>query len=144
FGARRRLHNRLCGTRRELDEDVSGTRRRLLQGAIGAAFAAWYPATRADDPFAPPPLRYPSLDLRGPGGLTARDLLNRGYWPVPALPPATGRIESREIAENVYLLTGSGCNVVAVTTGGGTLLIDGGREEHSAAPLAAVAEIGRA
>lgn len=95
----------------------------------------------ADDPFAPPPLSYPSLDLPGPGGLTARDLLNSGYWPVPSLPPATGRIESREIANNVHLLTGAGCNVVAVTTGGGALLIDGGLDVHSAALLATAADL---
>ena len=117
------------------------TRRRFVKSALGAtAAAAWFPVW-ADDPFAPPPLTYPSLDLPGPGGLTARDLLNRGYWPVPALPPASGRIESVEIAADVHLLTGAGCNVVAVTTGGGTLLIDGGREEHSEALLAAVAEL---
>src|SRR5690606_35150257 len=101
-----------------------------------AAYPAW-----ADNPFAPPPLTYSSLDLPGPGGLTARDLLNRGYWPVPALPPARGQIESRAIAENTYLLTGSGCNVIAVTTGGGALLIDGGREEHAEALLAAIAAL---
>src|SRR5690606_24759154 len=118
----------------------SGTRRWFMQGTLGAAAAAWSRAF-ADDPFAPPPLGYPSLDLPGPGGLTARDLLNRGYWPVPSVPPASGRIESAEIAENVHLLTGSGCNVVAVTTGGGTLLVDGGREEHAEALLAAAAEL---
>lgn len=121
--------------------DRAGTRRDFIKSTLGVAAAAAVSPALADDPFAPPPLTYPSLDLRGPGGLTARDLLNRGYWPVPALPPASGRIESREIAENVYVLTGSGCNVVAVTTGGGTLLIDGGREEHSAALLAAVADL---
>src|SRR5690606_22857512 len=121
--------------------DRAGTRRDFIKSTLGVAAAAAVSPALADDPFAPPPLTYPSLDLRGPGRLAARDLLNRGYWPVPALPPASGRIESREIAENVYVLTGSGCNVVAVTTGGGTLLIDGGREEHSAALLAAVADL---
>ena len=120
-----------------------GARRRFVKGALGAAAAAWWPAwaDNENNPFALPPLTYPSLDLKGPGGLTARDILNRGYWPVPCLPPASGAIETTEIAENVYVLTGSGCNVVAVTTGRGTLLIDGGREEHSEALLAAVAEL---
>jgi glyoxylase-like metal-dependent hydrolase (beta-lactamase superfamily II) len=118
--------------------EARSTRRQFLTQALGAAAAACHPAW-ADDPFAPPPLSYPSLDLPGPGGLTSRDLLNRGYWPVPALPPANGQIDSIEIAAGVHWLTGSGCNVVAVTTGGGALLIDGGREEHSEALLAAVA-----
>src|SRR5690606_11648565 len=117
------------------------TRRQLLKGALSAAGAACCPAAWADDPFAPPPLTYPSLDLPGPGGLTARDLLNRGYWPVPSVPPASGRIETVEIAENVHVLTRAGCNVVAVTGGGRTLLIDGGREEHSEALLDAVAAL---
>src|SRR5690606_24273913 len=39
------------------------------------------------------------------------------------------------------VLTGAGCNVVAVTGGGRTLLIDGGREEHSEALLDAVAAL---
>jgi cyclase len=120
---------------------LSRTRRRFLQRALGTAAAAAFVPAWADNPFAPAPLTYPSLDLPGPGGLTARDLLNRGYWPVPALPPASGQIESTQIANNVHLLNGAGCNVVAVTTGGGALLIDGGREEHSAALLAAVAEL---
>lgn len=118
-----------------------GERRRFVKSIFGAAVASAWCSASADNPFAPPPLRYPSLKLPGPGGLTARDLLNRGYWPVPALPPASGRIESVEIAENVHVMRGAGCNVVAVATGGGTLLIDGGREEHSAALLAAAAAL---
>lgn len=124
-----------------MSNEPCSTRRRFVKGAVGAAAAAASYSAWADDPFAPPPLAHPSLDLPGPGGLTARDLLNRGYWPVPALPPASGRIESVEIADNVHLLTGSGCNVVAVTTGGGTLLIDGGRQAYADALLAAVAEL---
>lgn len=116
-------------------------RRRLIRGALGAAAAtvAW-PAW-AEHPFAPPPLTYPSLDLPGPGGLTARDLLNRGYWPVPALPPASGTITSRQIADNVHVLSGAGCNAVAVPTGGGALLIDSGLPAHAEALLAAVADL---
>jgi glyoxylase-like metal-dependent hydrolase (beta-lactamase superfamily II) len=116
-------------------------RRKFIQCALGSvAGAAWCTAW-AQNPFAPPPLDYPSLDLPGPGGLTARDLLNSGYWPVPALPPASGRIETTEIADNVHLLTGAGCNAVAVATGGGAILVDGGREEYSGALLAAVSEL---
>lgn len=122
------------------------TRRKFCKGALGAtgaAFSCCIPGTgwAAPNPFAAPPLDYPSLDLPGPGGLTTRDLLNRGYWPVPALPPATGRIEAQQIATQVHLLTGAGCNVLAVTTGDGVILVDGGREEYSAALLAAVARL---
>lgn len=121
---------------------VGTSRRRFFKGALGAAlsYGALGPAWAAS-PFAPPPLDYASLDLPGPGGLTTRDQLNRGYWPVPALPPASGRIEARQIAANVHLLTGAGCNAVAVTTGGGAILVDGGREEHAAALLAAIARL---
>ena len=70
------------------------TRRRLFRGALGAAGAALSCSTLgraawAASPFAPPPLEHPSPGLPGPGGLTSRDLLNRGYWPVPALPPGS-------------------------------------------------------
>ncbi len=117
------------------------TRRQFMKQALGAVAATACCSVRADNPFAPPPLAYPSLDLPGPGGLTSRDLLNRGYWPTPALPPASGRIDARRIAEHVFLLSGAGCNVIAVTTGGGALLIDGGLETHAPALLAAVAEL---
>jgi glyoxylase-like metal-dependent hydrolase (beta-lactamase superfamily II) len=116
-------------------------RRRFLRGALGVAVATVSLPSGAENPFAPPPLTYPSLDLPGPGGLTARDLLNRGYWPVPSLPPASGQISSRQIADSVYLLTGAGCNAIAVPTGGGALLIDGGLHAHAEALLAAVADL---
>jgi cyclase len=54
---------------------------------------------------------------------------------------AETRIESRQLADNVHLLSGARANVVAVTTGGGALLVDGGAEAHSGALLAAVAEL---
>jgi cyclase len=50
-------------------------------------------------------------------------------------------IEAEPLAENVYLLRGAGANVVAVTTGGGALLVDGGRAEHAEALLEAVASL---
>jgi len=121
------------------------TRRAFLKATLGSAggmlcYAAAATA-RAESPFAPPALEYPSLDLAGPGGFRTRDLLNRGYWSVPALPPAAGHIEARQIAANVHLLTGAGCNVVAVTTGGGAILVDGGRETHAEALLAAATRL---
>ncbi len=116
-------------------------RRRFLRGALGVAVASVSVPSLAENPFAPPPLTHPSLDLPGPGGLTARDLLNRGYWPVPSLPPASGQVSATQIADNVYLLTGAGCNAVAVPTGGGALLIDSGLQDHAQALLAAVADL---
>ena len=48
------------------------TRRQVIAGALGATAGAACPWARAATPFAPPPLEYPSLDLPGPGGLTAQ------------------------------------------------------------------------
>ena len=44
-------------------------------------------------------------------------------------------------ATNAHLLTGAGCNAVAVTTGGGAILVDGGLEQHAHALLAAVSSL---
>jgi glyoxylase-like metal-dependent hydrolase (beta-lactamase superfamily II) len=50
-------------------------------------------------------------------------------------------IHTTEVAENLYLLTGAGANVVARTGSDGVLLVDGGSAEHAAALAQAVAAL---
>lgn len=49
-----------------------------------------------------------------------------GSEPAATAPPA---ISARRLADDVWLLTGAGCNVVAVGAGGGVVLVDSGRAD---------------
>src|SRR5262249_27506026 len=48
-------------------------------------------------------------------------------------------IANTKLADNLFLLTGAGANVVAMTGAAGVVMVDGGLNEKSAALLAAVA-----
>jgi len=50
----------------------------------------------------------------------------------------SGRIEARALANGLWLLTGAGCNVLAVQGAEGALLVDGGYARHAKALLKAV------
>ncbi len=54
----------------------------------------------------------------------------------------SGSIASTKLADNFFLITGAGSNVVAVTGPDQVLLIDGGAAEHSAELLKVIASIG--
>lgn len=59
--------------------------------------------------------------------------------PVRAAADAAARIDAQALAPGFTLLTGAGCNVLALAGPDGALLVDGGYQRHSAALLAAVA-----
>ena len=52
-----------------------------------------------------------------------------------------GRIATTRSSENVFLLSGAGANVIAMTGEDGAVMVDGGLAEHSGALLAAVAAL---
>lgn len=56
-----------------------------------------------------------------------------------ALAQSSPPVSATKLADNYFLLTGAGTNVVAVTGAGGVLMVDAGAPEHSADLLAAVA-----
>jgi cyclase len=53
----------------------------------------------------------------------------------------TPKITTTQLGENLYLLQGAGCNVVAHTSAGGILLVDGGLAQNAAALAQAVAAL---
>ena len=53
----------------------------------------------------------------------------------------SGKISSTQLGENLYLLTGAGCNVIAHTGPGGVTLVDGGLAANAAALAQAVAAL---
>lgn len=53
--------------------------------------------------------------------------------------PSSGSIATTQLADNVFLLTGAGANVIARTGSDGVLLVDGGLAERSASLAQAVA-----
>src|SRR5262245_26290444 len=52
-------------------------------------------------------------------------------------------IETQDLGGGLTLLTGAGCNVVALSSPDGSLLVDGGLAEHSAKLLSAAAQATR-
>src|ERR1700678_962554 len=54
---------------------------------------------------------------------------------------ASGPVTASPLADNLFLLTGAGANVVARTGSDGVLLVDGGLSERSASLLQAVAAL---
>jgi len=76
----------------------------------------------------------------GAGALATAAL---GAFPRAAHAATAGRIEAQPISPGFSLLTGAGCNVVALAGPEGALLVDGGLKSHSAALLAAVSKATR-
>ena len=70
--------------------------------------------------------------IGGVAGLTLRRSLSA---------QSAARIASTSLDANLNLLTGAGANVLAMTGADGTLLVDGGLSENSAALLSAVAAL---
>ena len=64
--------------------------------------------------------------------------------PVRALTQApSGRITAMPVADNIFLLTGAGANVIAMTGEDGVVMVDGGLAEHVPALLQAVSGLPR-
>lgn len=59
--------------------------------------------------------------------------------PTHAAAEAAANIEAQPLAPGFTLLSGAGCNVLALASPEGTLMVDGGFQRHSARLLAAVA-----
>ena len=71
-------------------------------------------------------------------GATAGLLAAR--WPRLALPQAAGAPILTELGPDLVLVSGAGANVVALASGDGLLLVDGGSEAHAAALQGALAQ----
>lgn len=120
-------------------QKLGTARRAILKGALGAAAGVAFSRSMLGVAWGQTLPNYVDLpNLPGPGGLTMEDIRDKGFWPVPSTPPASGTIQTRQLAENTYLITGAGCNVVVVTTGGGAIVVDGGLKEHAQELLSAI------
>ncbi len=66
-------------------------------------------------------------------------------WPAvrarPVLAQASAGVETRELAADLFVLTAANANVLALTGAEGTVLVDGGSKETSAALLGAAAAL---
>jgi glyoxylase-like metal-dependent hydrolase (beta-lactamase superfamily II) len=69
------------------------------------------------------------------GGVAGLSLLS------PARAQSNGPIATADLAQNLYLITGAGANVVAWTGSDSVLLVDGGSAEHAEALARAVAAL---
>jgi cyclase len=72
---------------------------------------------------------------------TAAATLAAGYAGRSAFAQSPAKIANAPLADNLYLLTGAGGNVVAYTGSDGVVLVDGGTAENAAALAQAVAAL---
>lgn len=79
----------------------------------------------------------------GLGGAAGVSLLRPGSAWGLAQSAGAGSITSTPLTDNLFLLSGAGANVVALTAADGVVLVDGGLADHSAALLEAVSALSR-
>lgn len=78
--------------------------------------------------------------IQGCGILAAESLLA----PPAAALASSGSLATSPLGDDLFLISGAGCNVVATAGPDGALLVDGGLEEHSSHLLDALRQVTRA